>query len=448
MTGPRLQQAPRIAQGQTLAMTPQLTQSIKLLAMTNLELEAYLDREVARNPLLRKLDPPSRSQPPRRLAGGTDERLDVWERIAAPQTLADHLQGQLAGGGLPSTACAVAKAIVHDLDEDGRLPDPGGLATTLGADATTFAAALTLVRSLDPAGVGARDLADCLGLQLSRRDRLDPAMAAILSRLDLVAAANRVALKAVSGLDDDDLDDALAEIRALDPRPGRRFETGGAAPAPPDILLDRDERGGWRIELNAETLPRILADREYRASIRPYLRSTAERDYIADAWETAAWLERAVDQRARTVLKVARAVVEAQDAFFENGIASLSPLTMRMVAERIGMHESTVSRVASGKTIEGPRGLTPLRRLFSTGLPASDGTAHSAVAVRERIRAIVAAEGPRILSDDAIASRLRGDGVEIARRTVAKYRETLAIPSSTHRRRMLGAGHVAAGTPM
>ena len=450
---PAQRQGQRQTQGQSLVMTPQLTQSIRMLAMSQAELDATVDKAVSANPFLKTGSKPLAAPTPRlppashALADGRLE--DVWERVSAPPSLAAHLGLQIARSGAAPRVVAAARSIAVDLNEAGRLADPGETRRCLQASDDEFAAALELVRGLEPSGVGARNLQDCLTLQLQTRDRFDPAMAAIVSRLDLVANGDRPALRRLSGLDDADLADALGELRALDPAPGLRFVPQQPVPAPPDVLIRRDERGAWTVELNPETLPRVLVDREYHATVAPGLRTQADRTFVADALQEANWLVRSLDQRARTIVKVVGAVTAAQDAFLAQGVQALQPMTMREIADRIEMHESTVSRVTNAKTVLSPQGLHPLKFFFTTAIPGRSGASHSAAAVRDRIRTLVAREGTAVLSDDALVCRLREDGVEIARRTVAKYREALAIPSSVQRRRRIGVGggseYVAAG---
>ena len=433
----RLAPSQGLAQRQGLALTPQLAQSIKLLAMSQTEIEAFVREQALANPLV-QVRPRGIPSPANRTATVAGE--NHWEHWAEPVSLASHLHHQITLAAAPRPVAQLAKLLASDLSPEGLLEEPARTAREHGYGHDVCEAALALLRGLDPAGVGARDLGDCLALQLARTGRLDPAMEALTGDLSLVARGDCSAMMRASGLDADDLDDALAELRALDPRPGLRFAEASVAPSPPDVLMVREERGGWRVELNEETLPRAIADRDYHARISERARNSHERDYLAKAWADANWLVRALHQRAQTVLKVAEALVRAQDAFFEHGVQALQPLTMASVAETIDMHESTVSRVVTAKTIDTPAGMLPLRFFFSAAIRGTNGQAHSAKAVQDRIRTLVATEGADILSDDAIVARLRSDGVEIARRTVAKYRGALAIPSSSERRRRVRSG--------
>jgi RNA polymerase sigma-54 factor len=280
-------------------------------------------------------------------------------------------------------------------------------------------------------------LRECLALQLDRRGRLTPSMIAALDRLDLFAKRDFASLSRLCGVSEEAVLDMLGEIRALDPRPGAAF-FGAPAPAVlPDVEVRPAPDGGWQVELNPETLPRVLVDQTYYAEVSRQRLDVAEKQFMASCLQSANWIARSLDQRARTILKVAAEIVKRQDGFLVGGVRQLKPLTLKTVAEAIGMHESTVSRVTANKFMLTPRGLFELRFFFSAGISAADGgEAHSALAVRDRIRELVAAEAPdAVLSDDALVLALRRNGVEIARRTVAKYREGLSIPSSVERRR-------------
>ena len=426
--------APRIElrQTQTLAMTPALQQALRMLRMNNLALAEFVAAEVERNPLLELVAPP----PPRGpIAAPPRGAPDGLEAIAAAVGLADHLHAQIGASRASPGVVAAAHALAEEIEDDGYLRTPlDALAARYAIPAAEAAAALELLQSCDPPGVAARSLAECLALQLRDRDRLDPAMRALLEHLPLVARGRSAELAARCGVDDEDLADMLAELRALDPKPGLRFAAAPVELAPPDVLVSRAAGGGWTVELNAETLPRVLVDNRYAAELGA---DGAARAFVAEMRRSAAWLARSLDQRARTVLRVATELVRRQAAFFEIGPAGLVPLNQRAIAEALGVHVSTVSRAAAGKTLVCARGVYPLSALFSVALPAGDGTgAIAAAAVQERIRRLLGDEaGGRPLSDARIAAVLRAEGIEVARRTVAKYREGMGIPSSVARRR-------------
>jgi RNA polymerase sigma-54 factor len=298
------------------------------------------------------------------------------------------------------------------------------------------------LRQIEPAGLFARTLAECLGAQLAERDRLDPAMKAQLDNLDLVAAGELGQLRRRCGVDDEDLRDMLSELRTLDPRPGQAFDYEPIQPVAPDLFLrpakDADTgEEGWHIELNTDALPKVLVDRNYHATLMKGARAKPDRDFVAERFQSANWLVKTLEQRATTILKVAREIVRQQDGFFRHGVSALRPLVLRDIAIATELHESTVSRVTSNKYIATPRGIFELKYFFTSSINASDGgEAHSAEAVRHRIRQLIDAESAQdVLSDDTIVDRLREAGIDIARRTVAKYREAMRIPSSVQRRR-------------
>ncbi|MER9471462.1 RNA polymerase factor sigma-54, partial [Mesorhizobium sp. M0520] len=315
--------------------------------------------------------------------------------------------------------------------------DMAEIAARLGTDATAMAPVLAVCQTFEPAGIFARDLAECLLLQLAVRDRLDPAMKVLIANLELLARRDFQTLKRICGVDEEDLLDMLAEIRALDPRPGMAFSRGASDAIVADVEVRAANDGSWTVELNAETLPRVLVDHIYFAQVTPHAKNQAEKDFLAECLQNANWLTRSLDQRAKTILKVASEIVRQQDAFLVHGVRHLKPLNLRTVADAIGMHESTVSRVTANKYMLTPRGVFELRYFFTASIASSGGgDAHSSEAVRDRIKQLIDEEKAiDVLSDDAIVDMLRESGVDIARRTVAKYREGMNIPSSVQRRR-------------
>ncbi len=358
-------------------------------------------------------------------------------------TLREHLLAQLGVEISEPQDRLIGIHLIDALDESGYLV--GGLepvAERLGCDIARVRETLTRLQQFDPAGVFARDLAECLALQLRERDRLDPAMQILLGRLDLIARREIAPLSRLCGVDAEDIADMLDEIRALNPKPGLAFDPASADPVIPDVLMRSQPGGVWIVELNPDTLPRVLINNAYHARISRAARTKEERSYISDQLQSAAWLVRSLHQRATTILKVATEIVRQQEAFFARGVAHLKPLVLRDIATVIEMHESTVSRVTSNKFIATPRGIYELKYFFSTALPATGGgDAHSAESVRHRIRALIAAErADAILSDDQIVEILKTEGIELARRTVAKYREGLGIASSIQRRREKNSG--------
>ena len=330
-------------------------------------------------------------------------------------------------------------ALIDAVDETGYLrADLMDVATRLGCEIEDVQAVLGVLQGFDPVGVGARDLAECLSLQLKAKDRFDPAMEALMTRLDLVARRDMSQLTALCGVDAEDVADMISEIRQLNPKPGLAFGSEVVTPVVPDVFVKVGPDGGWLIELNTDTLPRLLVNNRYYGTVSKNARDKDSKNYLADCLNNANWLVKSLDQRARTILKVASEIVRHQDAFLTHGVRHLRPLNLRIIADAISMHESTVSRVTSNKYIATPRGLFELKYFFTASIQAMNGAeSHSAEAVRDRIREMIENEEPReILSDDRIVALLTADGVNIARRTVAKYREALRIPSSVERRRL------------
>jgi RNA polymerase sigma-54 factor len=244
-------------------------------------------------------------------------------------------------------------------------------------------------------------------------------------------------LRRVCGVSEEDLIDMIAEIRSLNPKPGLAFGSTLVQPIVPDVFVRPAPDGTWQVELNSDTLPKVLINQRYYTQVSKSAHNDKDKSYLADCLQTATWLVRALDQRAKTILKVSSEIVRQQDAFFAKGVQYLRPLNLKTVADAIGMHESTVSRVTANKYMATPRGIFELKYFFTSSIAASDGgEAHSAEAVRHRIRQLIDAETVSdVLSDDTIVEKLRGAGIDIARRTVAKYREAMRIPSSVQRRR-------------
>lgn len=484
--GPRLD----LRQTQSLVMTPQLRQAIKLLQFSNLEVVAFVEEELERNPLLERDERaeilPERPAPDQ-IAPPVDPGADVADLVrtevlatpdAAPLDAADaepfdpsgpgdgvpfgrggsadfaedergiedlaqarssrreHLTEQLRLAFADRTARAIGAHLIALLEPSGRLPiTAAAVASALGVPAERVEHIRQVMLRFDPTGMFAHDLRECLAVQLAERNRLDPAMAALLDNLDLLARRDLKRLMAVCGVDADDLTDMIAELRRLDPKPGGDFDAAPAAPVIPDLLMHPAPDGSWILELNTQTLPRVLVNRQLSARITPHA-GREERAFFSERLQTANWLVKSLQQRAQTILKVAGEIVRQQDGFFRFGVAHLRPLILRDIADAVEMHESTVSRVTSNKFIATPRGVFELKYFFTTAIAGTTGESHSAEAVRHRIRALVAAESAdNVLSDDDIVARLKLEGVDIARRTVAKYREALRIPSSVQRKR-------------
>ena len=359
----------------------------------------------------------------------------------------------IAGGGLYALAAlafvivykatrvvniAIGEMLIDAIDDCGYMrEDLSEMADRLGVSVERTENVLKILQTFDPSGIAARDLSECLAIQLREADRFDPAMQALIGNLPLLAKRDFVQLRKICGVDQEDLMDMLAEIRRLDPKPGRAFGSPETQPVVPDVLIRPAADGSWHVELNAECLPRVLVNQTYAASVSGRAGNAADRSYVAECLQNANWLTRSLEQRARTILKVATEIVKQQDGFFAHGLEYLRPLNLKTVADAIGMHESTVSRVTSNKYLTCHRGLFEFKFFFTASIPAqTGGDAHSSEAVRFKIKQLIDQEDPSdVLSDDAIVLKLKAANVNIARRTVAKYRESMKIASSVERRR-------------
>jgi RNA polymerase sigma-54 factor len=505
-----------LRQSQSLVMTPQLQQAIKLLQLSNMELAAFVETELERNPLLERAegeegapvngetsepalnlfkdesqDTEGASPAPdldasegdgdwldlqaddkvradeldtepqdafpdadgftpgalkdsgwsgltggQRLEDGGAPDLEAY--VAEERTLKDHLADQLALAFSDPARRLIGQHLIDMTDEGGYLRgDLEALAELLGAPRELVEETLLVMQGFEPCGVFARDLRECLALQLKERDRYDPIMAALIEHLDLLGAHDLAQLKRVCGVSDEDLCDMIQEVKRLNPKPGLKYGTSPSQPIVPDVLIRPLPDGNWHVELNSETLPRVLVNQTYYACVTKTPMKKEDKSYLVECMQTANWLVKSLDQRARTILKVAQEIVRQQDGFFTHGVRHLRPLNLKTVADAISMHESTVSRVTANKYMATNRGLFELKYFFTSSIPAAgDGDAHSSEAVRHRIKEMIDAEpASDVLSDDKIVDRLKQDGVDIARRTVAKYREALRIPSSVQRRR-------------
>ena len=491
--GPRLD----LRQTQTLVMTPQLRQAIKLLQYSNIEVATFVEEELERNPLLERDDsgdnPPAERAALDQLPEQANENTDLAQ-LAQSDTLpsdaaapldADFSDTYDTGGvadGAPLSSSSGGSGGNYDFENDersiddvaddrrplreylgeqlrlsfedpvdrmigahliallcpaGRLTaEPAAIADAMAIPLERIEAVRACMMRFDPVGLFARNLQECLAAQLGERNRLDPAMAALLDNLDLLARRELRRLTAICGVDADDLAEMIAEIRTLDPKPAASYEAAPIQLVVPDILMRPSPGEGWIIELNPDTMPRLLVNQRFYARVAPRARKE-DRLFLAEHLASANWLVRSLQQRAQTILKVSAEIIRQQDGFMRHGVAHLRPLILRDIAEAVEMHESTVSRVTANKYIATPRGTFELKYFFTTAIPGTEGSeSHSAEAVRYRIRALIEAEANgAILSDDAIVAALRDEGVDIARRTVAKYREALRIPNSVQRRR-------------
>jgi RNA polymerase sigma-54 factor len=471
-----------IRQSQQLVLTPQLRQAIQLLQLSNLELESFIAEELSKNPLLEAPAGEGEGDSPAadfsdevesddgpddpgaddliRGQADDDRPLDMdwtaealetdsfndvvtssggeegfdFERVQySAGSLSEHLLDQLHG--VSGAAGELARIIAEAIDETGYLTIPlEQIAELSGTPLDEVVNALMLVQDLDPPGVGARSLAECLALQAKAADRHDPAMARLIDNLELLSKGRTGDLKRICGVDDEDLADMIRELRSYDPKPGCRFSSAAAEDVTPDVFV-RPTRTGFTVELNQATLPRLLVNRRYYQELKSGPQDKASRAWLSECLQSASWLVKALDQRARTIVKVVSEIVKRQRGFFERGVAAMKPMTLREVAEAIGMHESTVSRVTSNKYLLCDRGLFELKYFFGSGVASAEGEGAAAEAVKAAIKELIDGES-EILSDDAIAALLKQRGFDCARRTVVKYRESMGIGSSIHRRRM------------
>jgi RNA polymerase sigma-54 factor len=487
-----LSQRLEFRQTQALVMTPQLMQAIKLLQLSSLDLAAYVEGELERNPLLERANdddegpaaaaepessasdgeedsagaadwigedmetsrtsmeqglgtelenvfpddggektaaaetpPPAYTEWSGSGTGGEDGDYNLEAFVSAEVTLADHLSEQMALAIHDPAQRMIGQYLIDMVDETGYLiGDLQSVADKLGCSIGDVEAVLAVLQALDPAGICARSLTECLALQLKERNRFDPAMRALVENLPLLARRDLAALRRLCGVDDEDLADMIAEIRALNPKPGLAFGSTLVQPIVPDVFVRAAPDGTWQVELNSDTLPKVLISQRYHAQVSKSTRNDKDKSYIADCLQTATWLVRALDQRAKTILKVSSEIVRQQDGFFVKGVQHLRPLNLKTVADAI-------------KYMATSRGIFELKYFFTSSIAAADGgEAHSAEAVRHRIRLLIDAESVSdVLSDDTIVDKLRAAGIDIARRTVAKYREAMRIPSSVQRRR-------------
>jgi RNA polymerase sigma-54 factor len=494
--------APRLdlRQSQSLVMTPQLQQAIKLLALSNLELEAFIGGELERNPLLEAgeiiaqparetVEPVEGAEPVSgpdagadtlidRGAGAADSPLDVdygaetfiddgpsdgvgtqrqsgsdlmsmgsavggsedgpdFDSFAAPDIgLHEHLMQQ-AGAMLSGTALLIAGQLIGQIDDAGYL-EANLLETAyrLGVALAEVEEVLAVIHGFDPSGVGARSLSECIAIQAREADRYDPAMATLIDNLDLLARGQIPHLRRICGVDEEDMADMIRELRTYDPKPGLQYGGEGAAAVVPDVFVTPSGKS-WAIEINGATLPRLLVNRRYHAQLAAGARDKAAKAWLSDSLASANWLIKALDQRQRTILKVTEEIVRRQEGFFRHGVTHLRPLTLKAIADEVDLHESTISRVTSNKYLACPRGTFELKYFFTSAIQSADGgEAASAEAVKSHIRALIAEEkADAILSDDTLVDLLREKGFDIARRTVAKYREAIGLGSSVQRRR-------------
>ncbi len=471
--GPKLE----LRQGQSLVMTAQLQQSIKLLQLSSLELLEYVEQELERNPLLMQEEGEDAAEPaeeemekpetarnedeyenetpldsgdgeqswdtgadvtyPNRNRSFDEDEEGIEQTLEGELTLRDHLEEQLQVDVTEPVKRFIGQHLIDMVDDEGYIKgDLQELANMMGCEMALIEETLALLQQCDPPGVCARNLAECLSIQLKEKDRLDPAMESLLQHLDLVARGDIASLTRLCGVDAEDIRQMIAEIRQLNPKPGNRFNSEMVQPVIPDVFLRRQGEQ-WRIELNSDALPRVLVNRQYFSLLNTKARNKQEKKYLSEQLATANWLVKALDQRAQTILTTATELVKQQEGFFRHGIRHLRPLTLKDIAKEVNLHESTISRVTSSKYISTSRGIFELKYFFTSSIEsATGGESYSSETIRHIIKEMIDGESPDdILSDDTIAEMLQAKGMDIARRTVAKYREGMHIPSSVQRRR-------------
>ncbi|WP_370338072.1 RNA polymerase factor sigma-54 [Parvularcula marina] len=467
-------------QSQQLVMTPQLQQAIKLLQLTNLELTEFVESQLEENPFLEREETEPGEEGNVSLDSGRDELTpaDVdksmtqndtldgaspgdagagdWSSVSGRQgpaseeydaaqnkaetiSLHDHLTSQLHLATRDEVMLMIGAHLIDMIDDGGYMrEDVGEIALRLGADEALVARTLRLVQSFEPSGVGARNLQECLKLQLRDLGELDVCMDQFLEHLHLLGTYNLPALRRACKLSEEELSAKISRIRSLDPKPGLKFGHDAVQVVLPDVYVTEAEDGGWKVELNSETLPRVIANERYFSRLSSKEHGGEARNFLNEQMSNANWLVRSLDQRARTILRVATEIVKYQDEFLIKGISYLRPLNLKTIADAIEMHESTVSRVTSNKYLHTPRGMFELKYFFTPGIASRDGDhQYSAETVRHRIKGLIENEDPADpVSDEALVILLGKENIDIARRTVAKYREALGLPSSVQRRRI------------
>ena len=461
--------------GQQLTMTPQLQQAIRLLQLPALELQAHIRELLETNVMLEPMDEAESTgtfealvtaaeqpKPPERAdstvevlddgwgehsvgpaetpwSGDDDERQQEYAD-AAGQSLQDHLLWQLEMASLAPRELAIARAIVDAVSDDGYLTESlEEIASTLRPEiecsAEEVAHVLARVQALDPPGVGARSVSECIELQLRQLDPATPGFATALEiarhHLSLVAERELSLLRRELRATEEEIASALALVRSCHPRPGATVSAGSAEYVVPDVFVRRTEHG-WGVEINPATLPRVRLNQSYASLIGRNASHATMRAQLQEA----RWLLKSLEIRHETLMKVARSIVERQTAFLEHGEEHMRPMILKDIAEAVTMHESTISRVTSGKYMHTPRGVFELRYFFSSQVEGADGSGTSSTAIRAKIRKLLKDEDPECpLSDGRIAELLSAEGIPVARRTVAKYREAMGIAASNERRR-------------
>ncbi len=468
-------QSLQLQQGQSLVMTQQLRSSIALLQFSTQELNHFIDAELEKNPLLKRDDGSSSEQvdvkdSTEALAtdsGSTAETLtetldmpvegaedsmrydgvidgkyagqsdDAINRVTETKTLHQDILEQLQLQIFSDIEMKITQAVVDMVDANGYLPeDIMQRADMLGVTEATLRNVISNIQQCEPTGVGARNLRECIALQLEENDELDSATQCILDNLELIASGSLTKLKKISGLDEKQIAEKMTLIKSCNPKPGSIYDNTIAQTLIPEVIV-RKRDGEWIVELNHDILPKVLIDQTYSNSLKERVRDKEDGKIINEHLANASWLVKSLHQRNTTLLNVASEIVQEQQDFFDFGIQYLKPMTLKDIAAKADCHESTVSRITTSKYMNTPRGIFELKYFFSSTLNnANGGEAYSSRSVMHLIKEITDAEKPdAILSDDAIAEQLNAQGIDVARRTVVKYRKLMNIPSSIQRRR-------------
>ncbi|HFI3574114.1 TPA: RNA polymerase factor sigma-54 [Escherichia coli] len=477
-----MKQGLQLRLSQQLAMTPQLQQAIRLLQLSTLELQQELQQALESNPLLEQIDTHEeidtretqdsetldtadaleQKEMPEELpldaswdtiyTAGTpsgtsgdyiDDELPVYQGETT-QTLQDYLMWQVELTPFSDTDRAIATSIVDAVDDTGYLTVPlEDILESMGdeeIDIDEVEAVLKRIQRFDPVGVAAKDLRDCLLIQLSQFDKTTPwleeARLIISDHLDLLANHDFRTLMRVTRLKEDVLKEAVNLIQSLDPRPGQSIQTGEPEYVIPDVLV-RKHNGHWTVELNSDSIPRLQINQHY-ASMCNNARNDGDSQFIRSNLQDAKWLIKSLESRNDTLLRVSRCIVEQQQAFFEQGEEYMKPMVLADIAQAVEMHESTISRVTTQKYLHSPRGIFELKYFFSSHFNTEGGGEASSTAIRALVKKLIAAENPaKPLSDSKLTSLLSEQGIMVARRTVAKYRESLSIPPSNQRKQLV-----------
>ncbi|EFI9140221.1 RNA polymerase factor sigma-54 [Escherichia coli] len=477
-----MKQGLQLRLSQQLAMTPQLQQAIRLLQLSTLELQQELRQALESNPLLEQIDTHEeidtretqdsetldtadaleQKEMPEELpldaswdtiyTAGTpsgtsgdyiDDELPVYQGETT-QTLQDYLMWQVELTPFSDTDRAIATSIVDAVDDTGYLTVPlEDILESMGdeeIDIDEVEAVLKRIQRFDPVGVAAKDLRDCLLIQLSQFDKTTPwleeARLIISDHLDLLANHDFRTLMRVTRLKEDVLKEAVNLIQSLDPRPGQSIQTGEPEYVIPDVLV-RKHNGHWTVELNSDSIPRLQINQHY-ASMCNNARNDGDSQFIRSNLQDAKWLIKSLESRNDTLLRVSRCIVEQQQAFFEQGEEYMKPMVLADIAQAVEMHESTISRVTTQKYLHSPRGIFELKYFFSSHVNTEGGGEASSTAIRALVKKLIAAENPaKPLSDSKLTSLLSEQGIMVARRTVAKYRESLSIPPSNQRKQLV-----------